>query len=41
MLPGDNATPHKGKLSATDTDHGEHKIKARWILTKVKVEDHV
>ncbi|WZZ73691.1 hypothetical protein YC2023_085061 [Brassica napus] len=24
-----------------DTDHGEHKIKARWIPTKVKVEDHV
>ncbi|KAF3487664.1 hypothetical protein F2Q69_00055571 [Brassica cretica] len=24
-----------------DTGHGEHKIKARWIPTKVKVEEHV
>ena len=24
-----------------DTGHGEHKIKARWIPRKVKVEEHV
>ncbi|CAN7026658.1 unnamed protein product [Brassica rapa subsp. trilocularis] len=27
--------------SILDKGHGEHKIKARWIPTKVKVEEHV
>ncbi|KAH0869451.1 LOW QUALITY PROTEIN: hypothetical protein HID58_076473 [Brassica napus] len=31
----------KRKITLCYTDHGEHKIKARWIPTKVKVEEHV
>ncbi|KAG5395060.1 hypothetical protein IGI04_025023 [Brassica rapa subsp. trilocularis] len=31
----------EGNPHATDKGHGEHKIKARWIPTKVKVEEHV